>query len=54
MNSRAVQSSRQSPFPRVMADIDICRIPTLMSQKDSFKNMHNDLRILPTPMEEIA
>jgi NAD+ synthase (glutamine-hydrolysing) len=29
MNSRAMQSAKQIKFPRVVADIDICRLPLL-------------------------
>jgi hypothetical protein len=38
----------------VLADIDICRQPVSLTQKAAVKCMSNDLRILPTPMEEIA
>jgi hypothetical protein len=33
--SRGVQSSMQIRFPRIKADIDICRYATLPSQKES-------------------
>lgn len=51
MTSRATQSNMQKPFPRVDADIWICRPVMTPEQKAAVSLL--DVSKLPSPMEEI-